>query len=74
MEFILQVGADVEEMPGQLGDICEPGPFTALYKAVQGQHVEIIKLLLEHGATVDLRRKHHCKRQTTEQQQNSKSS
>lgn len=36
VEFLLQVGADVEEMPAQLGDICEPGPFTALYKAVQG--------------------------------------
>jgi len=53
VEFLLQVGADVEEMPAQLGDICEPGPFTALYKAVQGQHVEIIKLPLEHGAMVD---------------------
>ena len=62
VEFILQVGADVEEMPAELGDICEPGPFTALYKAAQGQHVEIIKLLLEHGVMVDCRR-HHCKRQ-----------
>lgn len=63
VEFILQVGADVEEMPAQLGDICEPGLFTALYKAVQGQHVEIIKLLLEHGVMVDRRRRHYCKRQ-----------
>jgi hypothetical protein len=53
VELLLQVGADVEEMPAQLGNICELGPFTALYKAVQGQHVEIIKLLLEHGAMVD---------------------
>jgi hypothetical protein len=53
VEFLLQVGADVEEMPAQLGDIRESGPFTALYEAVQGQHVEIVKLLLERGAKVD---------------------
>jgi hypothetical protein len=50
VEFLLQVGANIEEMPAQLGDIYEPGPFTALYKAVQGQYVEIVRLLLEHGA------------------------
>lgn len=53
VEFLLQVDADVEDMPAQLGDIREPGPFTALYEAVQGQHVEIIQLLREHGAKVD---------------------
>ena len=36
VEFLLQVGVD-GEMPTQLGGICEPGPFTALYEAVQGQ-------------------------------------
>ena len=41
VEFLLQVDADVEDMPAQLGDIREPGPFTALYEAVQGQHVEM---------------------------------
>ena len=46
----MQVCADIEEMPAQLWDIYEPGPFTALYKAVQGRHVKTIKLLLEHGA------------------------
>ena len=56
VEFLLQVGADVEEMPAQFGDICEPGPFTALCKAVQGRHVKTIKLLLEHDAMVDT----HC--------------
>jgi hypothetical protein len=52
VEFLLSVGDD-EEMPAQFGDICEPGPFTTLYEAVQGQDVGIIQVLLEHGAKVD---------------------
>ena len=53
VEFLLHVGADVEEMPTMMGDIREPGPFTALYEAVNGQHVEVVKLLLDHGAKAD---------------------
>jgi hypothetical protein len=37
----------------QFGDIREPGPCTALWEAVQGQQIDIIKLFLEHGAMVD---------------------
>jgi hypothetical protein len=53
VEFLLHAGADAEEMPIQLGDIREPGPFTALYEAVQGQHLEVVQLLLEHGEKAD---------------------
>ena len=53
VEFLLHVGADVEEMPNMMGDVREPGPFTALYEAVQGQHVEVVQLLLDHGAKAD---------------------
>jgi hypothetical protein len=53
VEFLLHVGADVEEMPTMMGDIREPGPFTALYEAVNGQHVEVVQLLLDHGAKAD---------------------
>jgi hypothetical protein len=42
VEYPLQIGADVEELPTQLGDIRELDPFTALYEAVQGQHVEVL--------------------------------
>ena len=40
-------------MPVQLGNIRKPGPSTTLYEAVQGQHVEITQVLLEHDAKVD---------------------
>ena len=53
VEFLLHVGADVEEMPKMMGDIREPGPFTALYEAVRGQHTEVVQLLLDHGAKAD---------------------
>lgn len=53
VDFLLDVGADVEELPTQLGDIREPGPGTALYEAVRGQHVDIVQLLLERGAKSD---------------------
>jgi Ankyrin repeats (3 copies) len=53
VEFLLHVGVDVEEMPTMMGDIREPGPFTALYEAVNGQHVEVVQLLLDHGAKAD---------------------
>ena len=53
VDYLLHVGVDVEEKPTQLGDIREPGPFTALYEAVQGQHVEIVQVLREHGAKAD---------------------
>jgi ankyrin repeat protein len=53
VEFLLHVGADIEEMPSQIGDLREPGPGTALYEAVQGQHVEVVQLLVEHGAKLD---------------------
>jgi hypothetical protein len=52
VKFLLNAGADLEEMPKQL-DIREPGPFTALYQAVLGQHMEMIRFLLERGAKVD---------------------
>lgn len=52
VKLFLAAGADVEEMPNVL-DIREPGPYTALYEAVKGQHVEMVRLLLEHGAKVD---------------------
>ena len=50
VDYLLRVGVDIEEKPTQLGDIREPGPFTALYEAVQRQHVEVAQVLLEHGA------------------------
>ena len=53
-KLLLNAGADVEDVPYQL-DIREPGPFTALYEAVLGQHMEMIKFLLERGAKVDTR-------------------
>jgi hypothetical protein len=42
VEFLLQVDADVEDMPAQLGDIREPGPFTACrdYTAPPGTRCE----------------------------------
>ena len=52
-EFLLYVGADVEEMPKMMGDVREPGPFTPLYEAVRGQHTEVVQLLLDHGAKAD---------------------
>lgn len=52
VKLFLAAGADVEEMRNVL-DIREPGPYTALYEAVKGQHVETVRLLLEHGAKVD---------------------
>jgi hypothetical protein len=51
-KLLLNAGADIEEMPYQL-DMREPGPFTALYQAVLGQQVEMIRFLLERGAKVD---------------------
>jgi ankyrin repeat protein len=51
-KLLLNAGADIEEMPYQL-DMREPGPYTALYQAVLGQQVEMIRFLLERGAKVD---------------------
>lgn len=52
VKLLLNAGAGIEEMPYQL-DMREPGPYTALYQAVLGQQVEMIRFLLERGAKVD---------------------
>ena len=82
VEFLLQVGADVEEMPAQLGDICEPGSFYSTVEGCAGIARGDCKVLLgtwcdggyalwvayvaEGDTTADGK--------TTEQQSNSKSS
>lgn len=53
VQFLLNAGADINEIPPR-PDIREPGPYTALYEAVQVQHTTIVRLLLDRGARVDL--------------------
>ena len=53
VEYLLGVGASVNEIPPPL-DPREPGPYTALYEAVHNRHLDILRVLLEHGADVDM--------------------
>ena len=53
VQFLLDAGTDINEIPPP-PDIREPGPYTALYEAVQAQHIAIVRLLLDRGARVDL--------------------
>jgi ankyrin repeat protein len=53
VEYLLGAGANVNEVPPPL-DPREPGPFTALYEAVHNRHVDVVRVLLEHGADVDM--------------------
>jgi hypothetical protein len=53
VEYLLGLGANVNEIPPSL-DPRESGPYTALYEAVHIRHVNIVRVLLEHGADVDM--------------------
>jgi len=53
VQFLLDAGIDINGIPPP-PDIREPGPYTALYEAVQAQHIAIVRLLLDRGARVDL--------------------
>jgi ankyrin repeat protein len=61
VEILIEAGADVNQVPPELGDIREPGPFRALWMAVDAQHgqiegkqVDIARFLLQSGANMNL--------------------
>lgn len=61
VETLVEAGAGVNKKPPSLGDIREPGSFRALWMAVNASwspiepgHIEVARLLLKHGADVDL--------------------
>jgi hypothetical protein len=53
VEYLLVIGLNVNETPAPI-DPRESGPYTALYEAVHNHHVDVVRLLLEHGADVDM--------------------
>ncbi|KAH6676693.1 hypothetical protein B0J14DRAFT_560977 [Halenospora varia] len=64
VKFLLDNGSEVNRIPPSFEDIREPGPWTALYMAVQSYEqipdsrpkaLEAAKVLLDHGADVNLR-------------------
>lgn len=64
IKFLLDNGSEVNRIPPSFEDIREPGPWTALYMAVQSYEqipdsrpkaLEVAKVLLDHGADVNLR-------------------
>jgi hypothetical protein len=65
VQLLLEEGANVEAMiPASEMDIREGGPYTPLYEAMRGGHLEVAKVLVEHGAKID--RPYH-KNKTPEQ-------
>lgn len=61
VETLIKTGANVNKDPPDLGDIREPGPFRALWMAVDAfrspiepSHIEVARLLLRNGANMNL--------------------
>jgi ankyrin repeat protein len=61
VKTLIEVGADVNKDPPDLGDIREPGPFRALWMTANAQggtvepkHIQTARILLENGADMNL--------------------
>ncbi|KAF2431509.1 hypothetical protein EJ08DRAFT_696304 [Tothia fuscella] len=61
LEKLIEAGANVNQDPPDLGDIREPGPYKALWMAINAEHGQIMdkhinaaRLLLKNGADMNL--------------------
>jgi ankyrin repeat protein len=61
VKILVEAGADVNQVPPSLGDEREPGPYRALWMAVNAsycpveiKHIDTARFLLENGADMNL--------------------